>query len=80
MATGSPTWRTLPTASTGCGGSFMVSPFLKSTCQPHGSPPTPASANSWPTNAATTPSAASAAEGSMPLIEACACGLRTIAA
>ena len=58
----------------------MVSPFLKSTCQPHGSPPTPAASRSWPTYAATTPGAASAAEVSTLFRVAWACGLRTIAA
>ena len=58
----------------------MVSPFLKSTCQPAGSPPMPSAAISSPLRTATTPSAAAAAEESIPLMLACACGDRTTAA
>ena len=38
-ATASPTWRTLPTASTGCGGSAIGEPSLLWICQPQGRPP-----------------------------------------
>ena len=38
MATASPTCLALSATSSGCFGSFMVSPFLKFTCQPQGTP------------------------------------------
>ena len=56
-ATWSPTWRTLPCASTGCGGSFIGVPSLLWISQPHGRPPTLASARSAPVKIRTTPGA-----------------------
>ena len=38
-ATGSPTWRTLPSASTGCVGSAIGEPSWLWICQPQGRPP-----------------------------------------
>jgi hypothetical protein len=38
MATGSPTWRTLPSASIGCLGSTIGVLFLPVTSQPQGMP------------------------------------------
>ena len=38
MATGSPTWRTWPCASTGCGGSAIGEPSFDLTPQPQGRP------------------------------------------
>ena len=70
-ATGSPTWRTLPTAITGCGGSAIGEPSLLWICQPQGSPPTLSAAMSAPVYTATTPGAFAAAAVSMLLILAC---------
>jgi hypothetical protein len=76
-ATGSPTWRTLPCASTGCGGSFIGLPSLLWISQPQGRPPTLASARSAPVKTATTPGAASAGAVSIAFTSrACACGER----
>ena len=60
-ATGSPTWRTLPTASTGCGGSAIGEPSLLWICQPQGRPPMLSAAMSAPVKTATTPGAFAAA-------------------
>ncbi len=70
-ATGSPTWRTLPVAITGCGGSAIGEPSLLWICQPHGSPPILSAAMSAPVYTATTPGAFAAAAVSMLLIFAC---------
>ena len=69
-AIGSPTWRTLPRARTGCPGSFIGSPLMSVTCQPHGSPPTPS--KSAPVKIRTTPGIPSAADTSIPVIVPCA--------
>ena len=77
-ATGSPTWRTRSTASTGCGGSFIGEPSFELISQPQGRPPMPSAAKSAPVKTATTPGAAAAAFVSMPPSRALACGLRRI--
>jgi len=79
-ATWSPTWRTLPWASTGCGGSFIGEPSLLWISQPHGRPPTLASARSAPVKMRTTPGDFSAASRLMDLMRACAYGERRNAA
>src|SRR5436309_15313175 len=56
-ATRSPTWRTLPCASGGYGGSFIGWPLTSVISQPQGRPPTFAAARSAPVNTATTPGA-----------------------
>ena len=40
MATGSPTWHTLPCARQGCAGSFIGWPLTSVISQPQGRPPT----------------------------------------
>ena len=67
----SPTCLTFFRTNNGCGGSFIVSPFLKSTCQPQGTPAM-ASGISLPVNTAITPSMSVAADVSMLLIVALA--------
>ena len=79
-ATGSPTWRTLPTASTGCGGSAIGLPSLLWICQPQGRPPIFSAAMSAPVNTAVTPGAAFAAAVSIPTMRACGRSARRIAA
>src|ERR1700730_3457431 len=75
MATGSPTWRTLPAASGGCGGSFIGLPSLPLMPQAQGTPFT-LSAISAAVKMATTCGLASAAFLSIARISACACGER----
>ena len=60
-AIGSPTWRTLPSASTGCFGSFIGWPKRSVTSQPQGMPPTPS--KSFAVKTLSTPGIASAARG-----------------
>jgi hypothetical protein len=76
-ATGSPTWRTAPSASTGCGGIAISEPsrFLKLTAQ--GRPPMPSAFRSALVNTARTPGIAFAAWVSIAVIVAAACGLRS---
>jgi hypothetical protein len=61
---------------TGCGGALCGSPFLSFTTQPQIRPPTLASTRSLPVKMLTTPGFFSAAEMSMLLIFAWACGER----
>ena len=53
--------------------------LVSGTSQPQGSEPQPPSLKSWPVKTARTPSMALAAEVSIPVIRACASGLRLIA-
>ena len=69
-ATGSPTWRTLPCASTGCLGSCIAWPKRSVTCQPQGMPPT--EAKSSPVKMRITPGIAAAAAVSSFAIRPCA--------
>jgi hypothetical protein len=73
-ATGSPTYRTLPCASTGCGGSFIGLPSVPVMSQPQGRPFTPV--RSAPVKTSTTPLDCFAFTTSIARIVACACGER----
>jgi hypothetical protein len=60
IATGSPTWRTLPRASSGCGGSFIGLPSFPAMPQAHGTPLSLSAVTSSAVKIAATPGLASA--------------------
>ncbi|MNX92811.1 hypothetical protein D3C86_1249650 [compost metagenome] len=76
-ATWSPTWRALPCASAGWGGSFIGVPSMLWISQPQGRPPTLSAAISSPVSTAITPGEASASVLSTERMRAWACGERT---
>src|SRR5665213_4581312 len=76
-ATASPTQLTLPDASAGCDAIFIGVPSLEWIIQPQIRLPILSIANCSPVRTSTTPGIFFAAEVSMLLILACACGERT---
>jgi len=76
IATGSPTWRTLPSASKGCGGSFISLPSLPAMPQAHGTPLSLSAVTFSPVKIATTPELVSASALSIARISAWAWGER----